>query len=47
MHLQNLICKMIIIHGNLENCLKQLDANSAPDKKKNTKKTPAHLLIFL
>lgn len=33
-HLQNLICKMIIIHENLENCLTCLDANSAPAKKK-------------
>lgn len=41
MHLQNLICKIIIIHGNLENCLKQLDANNAPDK---TNKQKAQLL---
>lgn len=36
-HLQNLICKMMIIHENFENRLKQLDSNNAPDEKKKEK----------
>lgn len=46
MHLQNLFWKIIIIHVNLENCLKQLGANNAPDKKKKKKAWLLHLPIY-
>lgn len=46
MHLQNLFWKIIIIHVNLENCLKQLGANNAPDKKKKKGLTVTSSYIF-